>query len=82
MKAIARRVKKLLEAAKPGITVVELSGTGKRSGCPIGEALWLEYRRRNPNGVTFPPSQDCNTTDPELLAYLQHVDVCHDCAAA
>jgi hypothetical protein len=29
--------------------------------CPIGEALWLEYRKRNPFGRQFPPtaSEDC-----------------------
>jgi hypothetical protein len=63
----------------PGITVVEVSGTGDSFVCPIGEALWMEYRKRNPNGLTIPTPKSHNTIDPELLPYLRHVGGCNDC---
>jgi hypothetical protein len=47
--------------------------------CPIGVSLWLEYRKRNPDGLKAPPVdlQDC--TDLELMSYVVHVDTCDDC---
>ena len=47
--------------------------------CPIGVSPWLEYRKRNPDGLKAPPIdlQDC--TDLELMSYVVHVDTCDDC---
>jgi hypothetical protein len=78
MKDIVRRVKELLEAAEPGMTVVEVS-TDESFACPVAEELWLEYRKRNPDGLTIPPANSRNNIDPELLPYLEHVDGCDDC---
>ena len=78
MKDIVRHVKELIEAAEPDITVVE-SSSSESSACPVAEALWLEYRKRNPNGLTIPPADSRNNIDPELLPYLEHVDGCDDC---
>jgi hypothetical protein len=47
--------------------------------CPIGLALWQEYRRRNPDGLKVPPVDLLDCTDPELAAYVTHVDTCDDC---
>jgi hypothetical protein len=78
MKDIVRHVKELIETAEPDITVVE-SSSSESSVCPVAEALWLEYRKRNPNGLTIPPADSRNNIDPELLPYLEHVDGCDDC---
>jgi hypothetical protein len=48
--------------------------------CPIGVALWKEYRRRNPDGLKLPPVDLLDYTDPELAAYVTHVDTCDDCS--
>jgi hypothetical protein len=47
--------------------------------CPIGIAIWEEYRRRNPDGLTVPPTDGRGIKDPELLPYLNHIDRCEDC---
>jgi hypothetical protein len=47
--------------------------------CPIGEALWLEYRKRNPFGRQFPPTASEDCTDPELAEYCDHIATCEDC---
>jgi hypothetical protein len=80
MKPIVRHVKELLEAAEPGMAVVEVKGRDEPFACPVGVALWLEYRRRNPNGLTRPPLDGQEITNPELLPYVQHVGGCDDCA--
>ena len=78
MKDIVRRVKELIEAAEPDMTVVE-SRCSQSFACPVAKALWLEYLHRNPGGLTIPPTDSLNNRDPELLPYLQHVDGCDDC---
>jgi hypothetical protein len=47
--------------------------------CPIGVALWEEYRKRNPDGLTIPPIDGSGIKDPELIPYLKHTDLCDDC---
>jgi hypothetical protein len=47
--------------------------------CPIGEALWLEYRRRNPDGLTLPPACPENHHGPEMAEYFEHVNGCDYC---
>jgi hypothetical protein len=47
--------------------------------CPIGIALWQEYRKRNPDGLTIPPTDGRNVKDPELLSYVAQVDTFNDC---
>jgi hypothetical protein len=47
--------------------------------CPIGMALWEEYRRRRPGGLNLPPVDGIDVKDPYLLPYLKHVDTCDDC---
>jgi hypothetical protein len=47
--------------------------------CPIGIALWEEYRRHNPDGLKVPPTDGDGVTDPELFAYLDHSNSCDDC---
>jgi hypothetical protein len=54
MKDIVRRVKELIEAAEPDMTVEGL-GSSESFTCPVAEALWLEYRQGNPDGLTSPP---------------------------
>jgi hypothetical protein len=78
MKDIVRRVKELIEAAEPDMTVVEIK-CSESFACPVAKALWLEYRNRNPGGLTIPPTASLNNRDPELLPYLQHVNSCDDC---
>ena len=46
MKDILRRVKELLEAAEPDMTVIEMNG--EPFACPIGVALGKEYRKTQP----------------------------------
>ena len=48
------------------------------AAAPIGVSLWLEYRKRNPDGLMAPPVdlQDC--TDLELLPHVVHIDSCDD----
>jgi hypothetical protein len=80
MKPFVRHIKELLEASEPGMVVVQSNGGDGPFACPIGEALWLEYRRRNPNGLTRRLLDDREITNPELLPYVQHVGGCDDCA--
>jgi hypothetical protein len=47
--------------------------------CQIGVALWEEYRKRNPDGLTVPPTDGRGLLDPELLTFLNHMDRCEDC---
>jgi hypothetical protein len=47
--------------------------------CPIGEALWLEYRRRNPHAPKVPPEDLNDYTDPNMAAYVAHPNSCDDC---
>jgi hypothetical protein len=58
--------------------VYESSG-GDPFACPNGLALWLEYRERNPDGLTIPPTDGRGIRDPELLPFLKHTDRCKDC---
>jgi hypothetical protein len=51
----------------------------KPFACPVGLAVWEEYRRRNPDGFTVPPEDLMDCTDPELMAFAYHVDTCGDC---
>jgi hypothetical protein len=46
--------------------------------CPIGIALWEEYRRRNPNAPKVSPKDLMDCTDPEMAAYVAHVESCDD----
>jgi len=78
MKDIVKRVKELMEAAEPDMMVVEI-GCSESFACPVAKALWLDYRDRNPGGLTFPPTDSLNNRDPELIPYLEHVDSCDDC---
>jgi hypothetical protein len=47
--------------------------------CPVGIALWEEYRRRYPDGLKVPPVDLMDCTDPDLMPYAEHVDSCDDC---
>jgi hypothetical protein len=47
--------------------------------CPVGEALWRAYRERTPDGLTVPPIDGRNVTDPEILPYIKYVGGCDDC---
>jgi hypothetical protein len=47
--------------------------------CPIGVALWQEYRRRNPKAPKVPPENLMEYTDPRMTAYVAHVNSCDDC---
>jgi hypothetical protein len=47
--------------------------------CPVGMALWKEYRRRNPEAPKVPPEDLMGCTDAELMPYIMHVDTCDDC---
>jgi hypothetical protein len=47
--------------------------------CPIGVALWEEYRRRTLDGRKVPPVDLKDCSDPELMPYIEHVDSCDDC---
>jgi hypothetical protein len=47
--------------------------------CPIGESLWLKYRKRNPHGLTVPPDSPEHCDDPKLAEYYDHVAMCDDC---
>jgi hypothetical protein len=38
---------------------------GEPFACPIGVALWQEYRRRNPDGLKVPPVDLKDCTDPD-----------------
>jgi hypothetical protein len=78
MKPIIREIKNLLENAEPGVTVVGCT-CDEPLACPIGEALWLEYRQRNRDGIKVPPVDWKDCTDPELLPYAVHVHTCDDC---
>ena len=55
------------------------SGYEEPFACPIGIAVWLEYRRRNPNAPKVPPEDLKNYTDPRMAAYVAHVNSCDDC---
>jgi hypothetical protein len=78
MKPIIREIKDLLEDSEPGMTVVGCS-CDEPFACPIGETLWLDYRRRNPDGLTVPPECPENHPGPELAEYFEHVNGCDDC---
>jgi hypothetical protein len=78
MTAIVRHVKELIEAAEPDITVLSC-GCEEPFACPVGVALWEEYRRRNPDGLKVPPVDLVGCTDPDLMPYAEHVDTCDDC---
>jgi hypothetical protein len=78
MKSIVRRVKELIEAAEPDMTVVGC-GCEEPFACPVGIALWQEYRRSNPGGLKVPPLDTKDCTHPELMPYVTHVDSCDDC---
>ncbi|NYF91567.1 hypothetical protein HDF08_003686 [Edaphobacter lichenicola] len=47
--------------------------------CPIGLALWEEYRRRNAHGVAVPPECPEDHPDQELAPYFDHVSTCENC---
>ena len=47
--------------------------------CPIGLALWHEYRRLHPDGVKVPPIASEQCKDPALNDYCNHVATCEDC---
>jgi hypothetical protein len=47
--------------------------------CPVGTALWHEYRQRNPDGLKVPPLDLLDCVDPELMPYCTHIDSCDDC---
>jgi hypothetical protein len=47
--------------------------------CPIGIALWLEYRRRNPNAPNISPEDLKDYTDPRMAAYVAHVNSYENC---
>jgi len=47
--------------------------------CHIGIALWQEYLTRNPDGRKVPPGDFMDCTDPEMAAYVAHVESCNDC---
>jgi hypothetical protein len=78
MKPIVRQVKELIEAAEPDITVVAC-GCDEPFACPVGVALWREYRQRNPDGFKVPPAHKLGVTDPKLIPYFVHVESCDDC---
>jgi hypothetical protein len=78
MKPIVKQVKELIEAAEPDVTVVEINDGP--FACPIRVELWEEYLRRNPDGLTVPPTNGRGIKDPELLPYLKHVGSCKECS--
>jgi hypothetical protein len=77
MKSIVRRVKELIEATEPDMTAVSC-GCEEPFACPVGIALWEEYRGRNPDGFKVPPVDLKDCTVPDLLPYAKHVDTCDD----
>ena len=58
----------------------KMTAMDKPPHCPIAESLWKEYRERNPEGLTIPPTEGCD--DPELAEYCLHVSSCPDCNEA
>jgi len=46
-------------------------GRDQPFACPIGIAVWLEWRRRNPNAPKVPPEDlnDCTDPDYSLTRY-------------
>ena len=42
--------------------------------CPIGEALWLEYRRRNPHAPKVPP-EDLNDCTAQKWPHTWHTPI-------
>jgi hypothetical protein len=79
MKGIIRHLKERLEAFEPGMTVVETTRR-ETENCQIAEALWQEYRLRNPEGLTSRPltTEDCEG-DPSLVEYCNHLRGCDQC---
>jgi hypothetical protein len=67
--------------AKGEMTVMQFPSRAVEEpfACSIGIALWQEYRKRNPDGLTIPPTDGRNVKDPELLSYVAHVDTFNDC---
>ena len=62
------------------MTIIEFpSHDEELFACPVGLALWEEYRRRNPDGITVPPVDLMDCKDPELMAFAYHFDNCEDC---
>jgi hypothetical protein len=62
------------------MTIIEFPSRDEEPfACPIGVALWLEYRRRNPDGLKVPPADLMDCTDPELMAFAYHFETCDDC---
>jgi hypothetical protein len=74
---MVRQVRELIETSEPGMRVVSCTHD-EPFNCPVGETLWQEYRKRNPDGLKVPPV-DRRVTDLELLAYLRHRDSCNAC---
>ena len=78
MKSIVRQVTELIETSEPGMSVVSCT-RDEPFNCTVGETLWQEYRKRNPDGLKVPPADKRCVTDAELLAYIRHGDSCQDC---
>jgi hypothetical protein len=56
------------------MTVIEFPSRAVEEpfACPLGIALWQEYRRRNPNAPKMPPEDlKDDYTDPRMAAYLR-----------
>jgi hypothetical protein len=70
MKDIARRIKELIEASEPDMTVVEVK-QDEFFACPIGEALWPQYREQNPEGLVVLPRAGEDCTHPHSDRILQ-----------
>jgi hypothetical protein len=42
--------------------------------CPVGVALWEEYRKRNIDGLTVPPTDGRGIKDPDVLLAVRGID--------
>ena len=78
MKSIVRQVRELIETSEPGMRVVSCTHD-EPFDCPVGETLWHEYRKRNPDGLKVPPVDRRCVTDLELIGYIRHRDSCNAC---
>ena len=47
---MVRQVKELIETSEPGMRVISCT-RDEPFNCPVGETLWQEYRKLNPDGL-------------------------------
>jgi hypothetical protein len=64
---------------EPKMKILQMpAGIEEPFACPIGLALREEYRRRKQSGLTVPPVDLMDCTDPDMMPYAEHVDSCDD----